>query len=149
MTVPGNNLDPFDLAYQQIWLCSYRVSKNLNAYGSLQLATLAYRLGFSNVQIEQELKKDPGHTAIEKAVFEALTVLRPNETFAFDANQARPVITSFKDYLDKMLGAPANKVSLFITVEGSGEPLARRCGYGSTDIKDLNHLFLDKVHAPL
>jgi hypothetical protein len=149
MTIPGNHLDPFDLAYQQIWLCSYRVSKNLNVYGSLQLATLAHQLGFSNVQIDQELKRDPGHAAIEKTVFEALTVLRPNEAFAFDANQARPVITSFKDYLDKILGAPAKKVSPFITVEGSGEPLARRCGYGSTDVKDLNHLFLDKVHAPL
>jgi hypothetical protein len=149
ISIPGNHLDPFDLAYQQIWLCSCRVWKNLNAYGLLQLATLAHQLGFSTVQIDDELKKDPGHAAIEKAAFEALTVLRPNEIFVFDANQARPVITSFKDYLTKMLGAPTNRVSPFITVEGSGEPLARRCGYGSTDIKDLNHLFLDKVHAPL
>ena len=129
MTLARKHLDSFDFSYQQLWLCSYRVSKNLNAYGSLQLATVAHRLGFSNKEIEQELNKDPGYGVIENAVLESLKVLRPNEAFAFDANQARPLITSLKDYLDKILGAPTNTGLPFITVAGSGVPLADRCGY--------------------
>jgi hypothetical protein len=148
-TYSGNDLDPFELAYQQIWLCSCRVSKDLNAYGLLQLATLCHGLGFSTEKIEQELKKDPSQAVIEKAVFEALRVLRPNEAFAFNANQARPVITAYNHYLNKILGGPAKTVPPFITVEGPGEPLDRRCGYSSADTKDLNHLFLDKVHTPI
>jgi hypothetical protein len=34
---------------------------------------------------------------IEKAVLKALKVLRPNEEFAFNANQARPTITLLKE----------------------------------------------------
>ncbi|KAG9232707.1 hypothetical protein BJ875DRAFT_442914 [Amylocarpus encephaloides] len=148
-TISRNQLDSFNLAYQQLWLCSYRVSKNFNAYGSLQLATLAHRLGFSSVEIGQKLKNDPGYAVIENVVLEALKVLRPNEAFTFDANQARPIITSLNDYLDKILGSPLKTLSPFITVAGSGEPLARRCGYGSMDAKDLNYLFLETIHAPL
>jgi hypothetical protein len=44
---------------------------------------------------------------------------------------------------------PAVTVSPFITVHGPGEPLTRRCGYGPADTKDRNHLFLEKIHAPL
>ncbi|KAH8674430.1 hypothetical protein BGZ60DRAFT_403952 [Tricladium varicosporioides] len=148
-TIPLNSLDSFELSYQQLWLCSYRVSKNLNAYGSLQLATLAHRLGFQSPEIERELRQDPAYDIVQKAALDALKVLRPNEAFVFDADQARPVITSLKNYLSKVLEAPMKSGPPFITVAGSGEPLNRRCGYGSTDTQDLNHLFLGKIHAPL
>jgi hypothetical protein len=149
VAIPRKSLDAFDIAYQQLWLCSCRVWKTPNAYAWLQVATLAHRLGFSSAEIERELKRDPNQGMIEKVVLEALSVLRPNEEFAFDANQARPAITSLKDYLDGVLGTPAKTASPFITVAGSGEPLTRRCGYGCMDAQDLNHLFLDRIHAPL
>ena len=148
-TVRLTKLRPFELAYQQLWLCSYRVSKELNSYGFLELATLASRLGFSTVEIARALKQDPTHDMIQKAVRDVLCVLRPNEPFIFDASQAEPVIVSFKDYLNKTLCAPLTSVSPFITVAGPGEPMNRRCGYSSADTNDLNHLFLDKIHAPL
>jgi hypothetical protein len=148
-TIPLNGLDSFEISYQQLWLCSYRVSKNLNAYGSLQLATLAHQLGFSSLEIDQELKQDPTHDTVKKAVLGALKVLRPNETFLFDANQAKPVIASLKDYLSKALEAPMKSGSPFVTVAGPGEPLNRRCGYSVTDTEDLNHLFLSTIYAPL
>jgi hypothetical protein len=148
-TIPRNDLEAFEVCYQQLWLCSCRIWKKLNAYGSIQLATLAFRLGFSNRQIQQELKKDPNYAMIEGASMNALAVLRPNERFAFDANQARPAISAFKDYLSAALEIPATTTSPFITVHGPGEPLARRCGYGPSDTKDRNHLFLEKIHTPL
>jgi hypothetical protein len=148
-TIPRNDLDIFDVCYQQLWLCSCRVWKKLNAYGSIQLATLAFRLGFSNRQIQQELKKDPNYAMIESASISVLEVLRPNERFAFDASQARPTISAFKDYLSTALARPAATASPFITVHGPGEPLTRRCGYGPADTKDRNHLFLEEIHAPL
>ena len=124
MTLCKESFGFFDFSYQQLWLCSYRVSKHLNAYGSLHLAIVAHRLGFSSKKIEQELNKDPAHGVIEEAILESLKVLRPNEAFAFDTNQARPLITSLKDYLDKILGAPVNTALQFLTVAGSGVPLA-------------------------
>jgi hypothetical protein len=148
-TISRNNLDSFDVSYQQLWLCSYRVWSSFNAYGSTQLATLAFRLGFSTTQIKQALKKDPDHGMIENATINALKVLRPNERFSFDANQARSVISSFKDYLSTVLGTPSTTASPSITVPGPGEPLARRCGNGPSDTEDLNHLFLETIHAPL
>jgi hypothetical protein len=144
-----NDLDPFELSYQQLWLCSYRVSKNLNAYGLLELAALAHRLGFSSPEIDRVLDEDPTHDIIQKAVLDILKVLRPNEAFIFDANQANPVIASLKDYLTNILATPIKLDSPLITVTGSGEPLNRRCGYGPTDTKDLNHLFLGTIHTPL
>ncbi len=84
---------------------------------------------------------------IETVVLNVLKVLQPNKAFAFNANQARPVITSLNDYLNKILGAPIKTGSLFITVTRSGEPLVRR--YNSIDSKDLNYLFLKKVYTPL
>ncbi|RDL36259.1 uncharacterized protein BP5553_06871 [Venustampulla echinocandica] len=149
VTIPRKSLDAFDIAYQQLWLCSCRIWKTPNAYAWLQVATLADRLGFSCPSIGHELKKDPNQGMIEKVVLEALDVLRPNEGFAFDANQARPAITSLKDYLDKVLETPAKTAPPFITVAGSAVPLNSRCGYGGMDTRDLNHLFLDKIHAPL
>jgi hypothetical protein len=148
-TIPRNRLDSFNVAYQQLWLCSYRVWKYPNAYGLVQLATLAHRLGFSTTEIDRELRKNPGQAVMEKAVQEVLQVLRPNEKFNFDANQARPLITSFNDYLDGMLGTPSPTAFPYITVAGLGEPLSRRCGHGCMDAEDLNHLFLEKIHAPL
>jgi hypothetical protein len=148
-TLPKNNLDTFDVYYQQLWLCACRVSNNVNPYSTMELATLASRLGFSNTQIRRELTEDPGCAMIESAFASALAVLRPNERFVFDANRARPVISSFKEYLDVALAAPVTVASPFITVRGAGEPLARRCGYSPADAEDLNHLFLEKVQAPL
>ena len=145
----SSNLDSFELSYQQLWLCSYRVSKNLNAYGLLQLATLAHHLGFSSLEIKRALEQDPTCDIIQKAVVDALKVLRPNEAFIFDVNQANPIITSLKDYLSKILDAPTKSGSPFITVAGTEEPLNRRCGYGCMDTQDLNHLFLGTIHAPL
>jgi hypothetical protein len=95
------------------------------------------------------LERDPSHAVIEKASADVLKVIRPNERFIFDANQASSVIMSFKDYLSRALGDPPAIVPPFITVAGLGEPLARRCGYGPGDIKDLNYLFVEMLHAPL
>lgn len=148
-TISKTHLDSFDLSYQQLWLCAYRVCKYPSAYGQLQIATLAHRLGFSSTEIEQELTKDPDQVIIEKAVLEALHILRPNEKVSFDANQARQLIASFHDYIAKFFYAPAKSSPPLVTVSGSGEPLARRCGYSSADTQDLEHLFLEQVHAPL
>jgi hypothetical protein len=148
-TIPMNGLDAFDLSYQQLWLCSFRICKYPNVYGRRELASLAQRLGFSSPRIQLELKKDPAQVEIEKSVREVLCILRPNEKFAFDANEARPAIVSFQDYLNKSLRAPTNTTPPSITTAGQGEPLSRRCGHGCMDTRDLNHLFLDKIHVPL
>ena len=147
-TIPRNNLDSFDLSYQQLWLCSYRICKYPNAYARLQLASLAQRLGFSSTKIEFETRKDPAQVEIEKAVREVLHILQPGEKFNFDVNEAIHAITSFQEYINKSLRAPTN-TRISITVAGSGEPLSRRCGYSRMDTRDLDHLFLDRIHAPL
>lgn len=147
--VPLNGMDPFEVSYQQLWLCCCRIAKARNPYGSLQLATLADRLGFSNSVIQRELRREPAHTIVENVANEVFKVLRPNEAFVFDAGQAKPVVTSLKTYLDKVLGKSITSDPPFITVAGSGEPLALRCGCGSTDSQDLSHLFFDKIHAPM
>lgn len=147
--IPRNGLDAFELSYQMLWLCACRVWKYPNPYGIYQLARLAKRLGFSSKQIDEELTKTPIQAIIEKAVQEVLYILRPNEEFGFDANQARPLITSFNDYLANVLVNQSVMTSPYITVAGSGEPLSRRSGYGCMDGKDLNHLFLDKIHCSL
>ncbi|KAH6675994.1 hypothetical protein B0J14DRAFT_509686 [Halenospora varia] len=145
----SSHLDAFNISYQQLWLCAYRVWKHPNAYGRLQLATLAHRLGFSSTEIERKLREDPEQGIIEQCVLEVLNILRPNEKFAFDANQARELIASFHAYLGKILQTPAKSTPPLITVAGSGEPLARRCGHSSADTQDLENLFLDKIHASL
>lgn len=86
---------------------------------------------------------------IEKTFREVLYILRPNENFNFDANKARPVITLFKEYLNRLDLSPTNIVYLAITVAGTGVPLSARCGHGSIDTRDLAHLFLNKIHTPL
>jgi hypothetical protein len=148
-TVPKNGLNAFEVSYQQLWLCSCRVWKYPNAYSVRQLATLAQRLGFSSAEIEREATKDPAQAVIEKAVQDVLHILRPNEKFGFETNQATPLIASFNKYLDKMLTTPPITTPPYITVAGSGEPLARRRGLSCMDTKDLNHLFLDKIQSSL
>ena len=148
-TISDRRLDSFDLLYQQLWLSAYRVCKSPSAYGRFQIATLAHRFGFSSTEIDHELRKDPDQSIIEKAVLEALSVLRPNERIPFDANRARPLTAAFHDYLGTILKSPAKSHPPSITVAGSGEPLTRRCGYSSSDAQDLEHLFLDKINAPL
>jgi hypothetical protein len=78
-----------------------------------------------------------------------ITVLPINMSPCVDANQARHAISAFKDHLSTSPARPAVTASPFITVHGPGEPLTRRCGYGPADTKDRNHLFLEKIHAPL
>jgi len=148
-TISSHHLDSFDICYQQLWLCAYRVCKYSNAYGRLQLAELAHRMGFSNTKIEFEVTQDPAQAVIEKTFREVLHILRPNENFNFDANKARPVITSFKEYLNGLDLSPTNTAYLAITVAGTGVPLSARCGHSSMDTRDLAHLFLDKIHTPL
>ena len=147
--ISDRGLDPFDLLYQQLWLNAYRVCKSPSAYGQFQIATLAHRFGFSSTEIDRELGKDPDRSIVEKAVLEALSVLRPNERISFDANRARPLTAAFHDYLGTILKSPAKSNPPSITVAGSGEPLTKRCGYSSSDAQDLEHLFLDKINAPL
>ena len=148
-TIPMVGLNAFELSYQMLWLCSYRVCWYPNAYGILQLATLAKRLGFSSVEIDREVKEDPDKAVIAKVIDEVLMILRPNEKFDYDADQAAPIVKAFNDYLDKILTAPLPAKLPYVTVAGRGEPLDRRCGYGSVDAKDLNHLFLDTIHCSL
>tara|TARA_R110002060_G_scaffold70387_1_gene78957 strand:- start:374 stop:1705 length:1332 start_codon:yes stop_codon:yes gene_type:complete len=148
-TVPLNGMDAFEVSYQQLWLCCCRIAKVRNPYGSLQLATLASRLGFSNSAIERELRRDPAHTIVQNAAIEVFSVLRPNEAFVFDVNHARPAVTSLKTYFNDILGTPVTVETPFITVAGAGEPLTLRCGRGSTDFQDLSHLFIGKIHAPM
>lgn len=147
--ISNAHLDSFDLSYQQLWLCAYRVCKHPSAYGRRQIATLAHRLGFSSTEIDEEISKNADQAVIEKVVVEVLNILRPNEKFAFNANHAGQLIASFHDYIEKILQAPTKSSSPLVTVSGPGEPLARRCGYSSADTRDLEHLFLDKIHAPL
>lgn len=149
INIQDNDCSPFELSYQQLWLCSYRVWKYPNAYSILQLATLAQRLGFSSPQIERETAKDPGQAVVEKAVQEVLHTLRPNEKFNFDADQARPLLESFNNYLKIVLIVPSTPAPPYITAEGQGEPLTRRRGHSCMDTKDLNNLFLDKIHSGL
>ncbi|KAH6661610.1 hypothetical protein B0J14DRAFT_690371 [Halenospora varia] len=66
----SSHLDAFNISYQQLWLCAYRVWKHPNAYGRLQLATLAHRLGFSSTEIERKLREDPEQGIIEQCVLE-------------------------------------------------------------------------------
>lgn len=148
-TISSRHFDSFDICYQQLWLCAYRVCKYSNAYGRLQLAELAHQLGFRNTKIQFEVTKDPAQAVIEKTFREVLHILRPNENFNFDANKARPVIASFKEYLNRLEPSAANTAYPAITVAGIGVPLLARCGHGSMDTRDLAHLFLDKIHAPL
>jgi hypothetical protein len=147
-TIPSTHLDSFDVCYQQLWLCSYRVCKYSNAYGRLMLAELADKLGFSTPKIGFEVTQDPAQAMIEKTLREAFHILQPNKKFKFDANKARPVITSFKEYLDSLDPALEN-TSLQITITGTEMPLSWRCGHSEMDSRDLDHLFLDKIHAPL
>jgi Protein of unknown function (DUF3723) len=147
-TIPSTHLDSFDVCYQQLWLCSYRVCKYSNAYGRLMLAELADKLGFSTPKIGFEVTQDPAQAMIEKTLREAFHILQPNKKFKFDANKARPVITSFKEYLDSLDPAPEN-TSPQITITGTEMPLSWRCGHSEMDSRDLDHLFLDKIHAPL
>ncbi len=148
-TISSRNFDSFDICYQQLWLCACRVCKYSNAYGRLQLAELAHQLGFWNTKIQFEVTKDPAQAVIEKTFREVLHILRPNENFNFDANKAKAVITSFKEYLNRLEPSPTNTAYPAITVAGTGVPLLARCGHGSMDTRDLAHLFLDKIHAPL
>jgi hypothetical protein len=148
-SISGSLEDCFDAGYQQLWLCACRVWKSGNAYGLIQLATLADRLGFSTTQIERELAKDPGRIIIEKALQEAHYVLHPGEKFSFDYNQARPLISLFNEQMNNTLASYPVATYPFITVAGPGEPLSRRCGHSSMDTEDLGYLFLDKIHAPL
>lgn len=148
-SIPTDSWDAFDISYQQLWLCSYRVWKYPNAYGIRQLAMLAYRLGFSSAEIEQEVNKDPGKIIMEQALQDILRIFRPNEEIVFDANGVRPLVTSFNNYLEQFLGAPVERVSPYITVAGPGEPVSRRCGSSCMDTKDLNHLFFPTIHRPL
>ncbi|KAG0645121.1 hypothetical protein D0Z07_9209 [Hyphodiscus hymeniophilus] len=149
LTISNTRLDSFDISYQQLWLCAYRICKYSNAYGQHQVANLAHRLGFSSTEINQELKKDPDQAVIEKAVIEAVSILRPNDKFAFNVNQAKQLIASFHNCMEEIVQAPVKSSPPSITVAGSGEPLARRCGSSSADTHDLENLFIDKVHAPL
>ena len=141
--------DSFDVRYQQLWLCSYRVCKYPNAYGRLQLADLARRLGFSTPKIEFELTQDPAQAVIKNALREVFHTLRPNEKFNFDANKANPIVASFKEYINSQESINAKPVLPSITVTGKGAPLSCRCGQSELDTRDLAHLFLDKIHAPL
>lgn len=149
MSIPRGNLEPFEIAYQQLWLCAARVYNNSNAYGLQQLATLAQRLGFSTSEIERELSKEPCQSVIEKVLREVLQVLRPNESFTLDVGQARPLMASFNDFLARILEAPVREPAAMITIAGPGEPLSRRCGYSNMDDQDLDLLFLPSIHAPL
>ena len=51
--------------------------------------------------------------------------------------KARPVITSFKEYLNRLELSPASTVYPAITVAGTGVPLLARCGHGSIDVDFL------------
>jgi hypothetical protein len=145
-TTITNRLDAFDLSYQQLWLCSYRICKYPNAYGRRELALLAERLGFFSPKIQLELKRDPAQFEIEKLVREVLYILRPNEKIAFDTNQAGPIIVSFQDYLNKLRKAPTKTTPPSITTRRGFS--SQRCERGYVDTLDLDDLFLDKIHAP-
>ncbi|CZT53525.1 uncharacterized protein RSE6_15146 [Rhynchosporium secalis] len=148
-TVSGGVPDSFDVCYQQLWLCSYRICKYPNAYGRLQLAELAHRLGFSTPKIEFELTQDPAQIVIKNALRDVFHTLRPNEKFNFDANKADPVIATFKGYINSQETTNPKLALPSITVNGNGAPLSCRCGQSKLDDRDLVHLFLDKIHAPL
>lgn len=146
---PESLMDPFDAAYQQLWLCSCRVWIYPTAFGLIHLATLADLLGFSSTQIKRELDKDPGRIIIEKALQEAHNVLHPGETFCFSHNQAKPLIKLFNEHVSNTLVSSPITSNPFLTVASPGEPVSRRSGHSSSDTEDLGHLFLDKIHAPL
>jgi len=143
------HLDYFDVCYQQLWLCAYRVYKYPNAYGSSLIADLADKLGFSTPKIDSELMKDPAQAMIKKSLEDVFHILRPNEKFDLDFSKASPVITSFKEYVFSLQTAPEHTTLPFITVDGIGTPILYRCGHGQMDTRDLANLFLDKIHAPL
>lgn len=148
-TIPQSNLNPFDIAYQQLWLCAARITRNFNAYGQKQLAELAYNLGFSSNEIERERMKNPCQLVVEKALHEVLQVLRPNEKLTLDFSQVQPVISSFNNCLAKSLEIPTKEAVATITVVSQGEPLSRRSGSSTMDVQDLDILFLHNMHAPL
>jgi hypothetical protein len=142
-------MDPFDAAYQQLWLCSCRVWMYPTALGLIQLATLADRLGFSTTQITRELSKDPGHIIIERALREAHNVLHPGQRFCFSHEEAEPLIRLFNDQVNNTLASSLIALNPNLTVAPPGEPVSRRSGHSSSDTEDLGHLFLDRIHAPL
>jgi len=148
-TIPSTNLVSFDVCYQQLWLCSYRVYKYPNAYGRRVVAELAKRLGFWNLKIKFELTVDPAQAVIERTIQDVFHILRPNEKFNFDVKRARPVIASFNRYLYDLQKTAEHRKPTQITVDGPGIPLSYRCGQSQMDTRDLADLFLDKIHAPL
>lgn len=81
-------LNRFDISYQQLWLCSFRICTKANPYGRRALAVLADRLGFWSTEIKRELEKDAGVAAVEKAVLEVLRTLRPSEDIIFNPNDS-------------------------------------------------------------
>jgi len=86
---------------------------------------------------------------IKKTFREVLHILQLNENFNFDANKARPVIASFKEYLNRLKPSPANAAYPAITVARIGVLLLARCSYSNIDTRDLAYLFLNKIYAPL
>ena len=148
-TILLSGMDAFDVSYQQLWLCACRICKHLNAHTFIILAVLARSAGFSSPQIEREAQKAPAEALIEKAITDALYILRPNEKFPFDASQARSLTALFAEYIERILKAPITTALPYITVAPPGESLSHRCGSSYKDVEDRNHLFLETVHAPL
>jgi preprotein translocase subunit Sec61beta len=78
-----------------------------------------------------------------------LYILQLNENFNFNANKARLIITSFKEYLNRLELSPASIVYLAITVAKIKVLLLIKCSYNSINTRDLAYLFLNKIYAPL
>jgi len=78
-----------------------------------------------------------------------LYTLQLNENFNFNANKARLIITSFKEYLNRLKLSLINTGYLAITVTRIRVPLLAKCGYSSINTRDLAYLFLNKIYTLL
>jgi hypothetical protein len=60
-----------------------------------------------------------------------LYILQLNENFNFNAKKAKPIITLFKEYLNRLKLSLINIIYLAITVDRIRVPLLAKCSYNS------------------
>ena len=164
--VEGSQEECFQLSYRQLWLYSFRhfplmggypprkdkgtatpTMKEANGHLWYKFAELAYFLGFRSVQIDRFRCSNSDEYLIPRF----LHTVRPEAMYSMDVAVPQEYINASKQALTQARQIRIERERLFISSSGSGEPLGHRCGrpYERSQVRDRQHLFLDKLNAPL